>query len=132
MNMKSVALLRHNETNDILKPIIHGDVYKRQGLCHHIVVGRSYWHYNGCRKTMLSDKQIKSSRAPQLHERQEKERRPKCYNCRKHGHLQVDHLEKKIPREESDCTNWRNEDPEQHIVSTLHKTSGNLIVNGFA
>ena len=52
--------------------------------------------------------------------------------CGKRGHLQVDCWEKKIPREESDRTNWRSKAPEQHTVSMLHKTSGNLIVNGFA
>ena len=73
---------------------------------------------------MLLDKQLKSSRESQ---RFEKDRRPKCNNCGKRGHLQVDCREKKIPIEESDRTNWKSKAPEQHTVSTLHKTSGNLI-----
>ena len=66
----------------------------------------SHCRYDGCRKTMLSDKQFKSSRESQ---RFEKDRRPKCYNCGKRGHLHVDCWEKKIQREESDRTNWRSQ-----------------------
>ena len=44
----------------------------------------------------------------------------------------VDCWEKKTSREGSDRTNWRSKAPEQHTVFTLHKTSGNLIINGFA
>ena len=78
------------------------------------------------------NKQFRSSRALQRFERWEKDRRPKCYNCGKRGHLQVDCWEKTIPREESYRKNWRSKAPEQHAVFTLDKTSGNLIVNGFA
>ena len=40
--------------------------------------------------------------------------------------------DRKIPREESDRNNCRSKASQQHTVSTLHKTSRNLIVNGFA
>ena len=35
-----------------------------------------------------------------------------------------------MQREGCEHTNWRNNAPEQHTVSTLHKTSGNLIMSG--
>ena len=84
-------------------------------------------------KETIQEQQFKKSAASQRSfEPKDKDRRPKCYNCGKRGHLQVDCWEKKIPREESDRINWRSKAPEQHTVSTLHKTSGNFIVNGFA
>ena len=54
-----------------------------------------------------------------------------CYNCGKRCHPQIDFLENKIQREERECTNWKNNAQEQRIVSTLSKTNGNVIVNGF-
>ena len=96
-------------------------MYKRQQYRH------SRWNKE------TAQEQFKKSAVPQRSfEPKDKDRRPKCYNCGKRGHLQVDVWEKKIPKEGSDRTNWRSKAPEQHTVSTLHKTSGNLIVNGFA
>ena len=103
------------------------------GLCHHIVVRRSQYHIA---VTMGAEKQCcrTNSSVQERHNdlNDGKNRRLKCYNCGKCGHLQVVCWQKKILREESDRTNWRSKAPEQHTVSILHKTSGNLIINGFA
>ena len=56
--------------------------------------------------------------------------RDRCYNCGKSSHLQADRWQTKNRREERECTNWRCKDTELHTVSTLYKTTGNLIVNG--
>ena len=81
------------------------------------------YRHGGRHKETIQEQQCKKSAVPQRSfETKNKDRRPKCYNCGKRGHLQVDCWEKKIPREESDRINWRSKAPEQHTVSTLHKT----------
>ena len=66
-----------------------------------------------------------------ISEPHDKDKMPKFYNCGKSGHLQADHWHMKTWREECECTNWRCKDTELNAVSTLHKTTGNLIVKGF-
>ena len=43
----------------------------------------------------------------------------------------MDCWENKIQREGRECTHLRNKVPEQHTVSILRKTSGNLFINAF-
>ena len=55
----------------------------------------------------------------------------KRYKCGKRGYIQADCCENKVHIEGCACTNRRSEVTEQNTYSTLHKTSGNLIDNGF-
>ena len=67
------------------------------------------YRHSGQHKETIQKQQFKKSEVPQRSfEPKDKDRRQKCYNCGKHGHLQVDCWKNKIPREESDRTNWRS------------------------
>ena len=65
------------------------------------------YRHGGRDKETIQKQQFKKSAAPQRSiEPKDKGRRPKCYNCGKRGYIQVDCWKNKVPREESEFTEF--------------------------